>query len=355
MGDKDRFRSDRRGFVQGALATSAILTVGGARALAQPRGKMTVGFGAVDLHCLTPFVAKSGKFFEEAGLDVTLIDTQTGPRSRQVLAAGQVLVALSAAMDAPALTIAGRRSRIIFGIDRKMDWANIVVRKEDVDSGRIRSLRDLSGKTIASTQPKSASEAVFRYLLGQVGVEDAKIRAVGNNTTCLAMLKSKQVDATFAAPLHLDQITQADGWAAAVFSTGDEKTWNDVVGGEAPGLAYYALESALQDRPDDLRAFVTAMVKAQDFILKKDVETVEEMVFEDYFAAFNRVAFRRALGFMKQSIFSSTNIIEADAYDRMLTVMRVGELQTADELANPDVAYNRGTSFDFVKKARGLG
>jgi NitT/TauT family transport system substrate-binding protein len=351
MATGNRFRINRRGFMQGAVATAAVVSTG-RRAFAQSR-TMTMGIAGVDLQYLTPYVAKSGNHFRDAGIEVEFIDTQSGPRTRQALAAGQVLVGLSAAADSPALTIAGRRSSIIFGVDRKMSWANILVRKEDVESGAIKSLADLSGKVVACTQPKSASEATIRYLLDRAGVNDAEIRAAGSIATAFATLKSKQVDASFAPLLNLDQATQVEGWGAALFSVGDDAAWNEVVGGEAPGVACYILENSLHERTDDLRAYVSAMVKAHDFIMQNDVKTVGDVVFDDFFPGFDRAAFDRALTQMKVSVYSTTNIIDAEAYERMLTVMRLGELQTPEELAHPDVAYDRAVSFDFVREARG--
>lgn len=41
----------------------------------------------------------------------------------------------------------------MFGFDRKLTYANVIVRREDFDSGKIKSLKDLAGKRVGATQP----------------------------------------------------------------------------------------------------------------------------------------------------------------------------------------------------------
>ena len=57
-----------------------------------------------------------------------------------MLAAGQILFGATAATAAPALSLAGKPAVLVFGFDRKLTYANVIVRREDYESGKIRTL-----------------------------------------------------------------------------------------------------------------------------------------------------------------------------------------------------------------------
>jgi len=74
-----------------------------------------------------------------------------------MLAAGQILVGTSGANDPMTVTLAGKPATLVFGLDRKITYANMLVHKENYDSGKYRALKDLGGTRIAVTQPQSAT------------------------------------------------------------------------------------------------------------------------------------------------------------------------------------------------------
>src|SRR5260370_41288425 len=59
---------------------------------------------------------------------------------------------------------------------------------------------------------------------------------VGNVETMLGSLKTKQVDVLSSA---ISVVTEAEknGWGKVIYAPSDEKTWNAVIGGPAPGHA----------------------------------------------------------------------------------------------------------------------
>lgn len=89
-----------------------------------------------------------------------------------MLAAGQIVFGATAATAAPALTLAGKPATLVFGFDRKLTYANVIVRREDFDSGKIKSLKDLAGKRVGATQPQSSTWLMALYLMQKAGVAD---------------------------------------------------------------------------------------------------------------------------------------------------------------------------------------
>ena len=178
---------DRRSFLE--------VTLGGTLALALPRpslaqgrklGKIEYGVASVDAIYATPYVALKKNFFEAEGLEVAYLNSQSGPRSKQMLAAQQLFVTTTGANDSVALTLSGKASVLVFGLDNRVGFANILVNKELYDSGKVKKLEDLAGQTLAVTQPQAATWLMAVYILDKVGVKDkVMIRGLGDFVTMM--------------------------------------------------------------------------------------------------------------------------------------------------------------------------
>jgi NitT/TauT family transport system substrate-binding protein len=132
--------------------------------------------------------------------------------------------------------IAGKPATLVFGFDQRAPFANILVRKQDNDSGKIRSVKDLADKTVAMTQPQSATWLMATYIADRNGVKDkVTVRGLGDFATMLAAVKSGQVDAAVATISMIDSAKQ-QGWGYALFDVTDEKTWLKLFGGPVPGV-----------------------------------------------------------------------------------------------------------------------
>src|SRR5690606_12556331 len=203
---------------------------------------------------------------------------------------GQILFGAPAATAAPALTLAGKPATLIFGFDRKLTYANVIVRREDFDSGKIKTLKDLAGKRVGATQPQSSTWLMAVYLMQQAGIADqVDIRPLGDLATMLGALKTGSISASMATMSMMEQ-AQAEGWGVPIFDATTEASWNAFMGGDVPGIAALTLQDTIQKRPEVVQAFVTAMVKAQDFISANSAQAVTDAIYDDYLHAFGRPA-----------------------------------------------------------------
>jgi len=147
--------SRRRAIGSGFAAAAGLAW--GRRAAAQALPRIGYGCGSIDVIFTVAYVTLKQGYFRDAGLDVDYLNSQSGPRTKQMLAAGQILVGSSGASDPMTVTVAGKPATLIFGLDRKITYANMLVHKDDFDSGRFRVLKDLSGQRIGVTQLQSAT------------------------------------------------------------------------------------------------------------------------------------------------------------------------------------------------------
>ncbi|HVR51119.1 MAG TPA: ABC transporter substrate-binding protein [Pseudorhodoferax sp.] len=336
------------------LGTAAFGALGaGSAARAQPKlGKLSYGQGSIDPIFTAGYVALKKGYFAEGGLDVEYLNSQSGPRTSQMLAAGQILFGATAATAAPALAIAGKPAALVFGFDKRMTYANVIVRKADYDSGKFKSLKDLAGQRIGATQPGSVTALMAIYLMEQAGISGkVDIRPLGDLATMLGALKTGSVAASMATASMMEQAV-AEGWGQPIFNGTDDAVWNEFMKGDVPGIAAYALRETIDKRPEVVQAFVTGLVKAQDFINTSTPDAITTLIYEDYLKALTRPSVLEAITQYKARVWLKDNLITEDAYNRMGRIMGEGRQFSNEQMRT--VPYAQCVDMRFVRQARGL-
>ena len=338
-------------------AGGALAMVGGISSWMPARAaaltKVGYAQGSIDPFFAAGYVAMAKGFFDQAGLEVDYLNSQSGPRTNQLLAAGQVVFGATAATSAPAITLAGKPAKLIFGFDRKLTYANVIVRRADKESGAITSLKDLGGKRMGATQPQSSTWLMAKYLTERAGVGNTvDIRPLGDLTTMLGALKTGSVAASMAS-MSMMELAVAEGWGAPIFDATTDADWDTFIGGDVPGIAALTLTDTIEKRPEVVQAFVTAMTQAQDFISAQSAAAICDVIHEKYLNAFPRESVEKTLGVYKETVFLSDNIITPDAYARMASIMGDGRQFSNADMAR--VPYDTCVDMSFVRRARGIG
>ena len=139
-------------------------------------------------------------YFKEQGVDVQVLPFQSGPLMIAPLAAGELEVAggtistglLNAIERGVALKIvAGKGSNV-----KGFDFSRFTVRKDLIDSGQVKEVKDLKGKKVAVASARSGAEAIVSYLLKQGGltIKDVELVAM-TYADMLAAFSNKAIDA----------------------------------------------------------------------------------------------------------------------------------------------------------------
>lgn len=344
---------DRRTFLSIAAGGSVLATLPAFPAWAQARhGSMDYGVASIDALYAASYVTLKQGYFKAEGLDVNYINSQSGPRSKQMLAAGQLFITTTGVNDSVALSLAGKQSTVVFGLDRRVPFANILVHKDNFGPGKLQKVADLAGKSIAVTQPQSATWLMAIYIADRAGVKDkVTVRGLGDFVTMLGAVKSKQVEASIATISMIDAAKQ-EGWGATLFDVTDAKTWNEVFGGDVPGVGCYVLSESIEKRGPAIQAFVNAMVKGTDWLKANSAETIVDLLHQDYLGSFPRDGVLRAVRTYKDSVWNYTNVLDKATFDRLLRIMGDGRQFSNDELKA--VPYEKSVDMSFVRKARGI-
>jgi NitT/TauT family transport system substrate-binding protein len=148
-----------------ALVLTIVLLLAGAAAQAQSKVKV----GVLKLTSSAPiFVGVEKGFFKEFGVDPELVYFQAAAPIATALAAGAVEVGATG-LTAALYNIVLQGEKLWIVADKGREWAGfplvgIVVQKELWESGKVRSIKDLKGRTIGVTQLGST----FHYHIGNI-------------------------------------------------------------------------------------------------------------------------------------------------------------------------------------------
>lgn len=157
-----------------ALVAAAALAAGLAGAgAAQAADTVKVGINNV-ISDVVFHLAQERGFFAEQGLKVELITFDSGPKMIAPLGAGQIDVGAGAS-SAGLYNAAARGINIKVVADKgstpvHYDYMPLLVRKELVDSGKVKSVADLKGLRIGAVGPGAATNAKLAHILAAAGL-----------------------------------------------------------------------------------------------------------------------------------------------------------------------------------------
>ncbi|MDI4654910.1 ABC transporter substrate-binding protein [Xanthobacter autotrophicus] len=158
---------------RGLAAAGALAAALFGSAAAQAADKVKVGINNVVSDVVFHLGVERG-FFAEQGLEVELVTFDSGPKMIAPLGAGQIDVGAGASS-------AGLYNAAARGIDIKVvadkgstpvhfDYMPLMVRKDLVDSGKVKTVADLKGLKIGSVGPGAATNAKLAHILGAHGL-----------------------------------------------------------------------------------------------------------------------------------------------------------------------------------------
>jgi NitT/TauT family transport system substrate-binding protein len=309
--------------------------------------KIDFGVASIDPSYGPVYVALKKGFFDHDSVSVNYMNTQSGPRSKQLLAAGQLFATVTGTNDAIALSIAGKPATLVYSFDKRVSFANMLVNNKAYDSG-ITSVEKLSGGTVACTQPQAATWLMATHITEGAGLKGkVTITGLGDFTTMMGAVKSGRVDACMATVAMIDKAVQ-EGWGRALFDITDDDKWNSVFGGDLPGLSSYVLAKTAKKNPEAVQALVTGLVKATRWCEKASAEEISDLIYADYLSHFPEMSVVRGLEVFKK-IWNYSSLITEDNYNRLVGIM-TDRQYPADEMKK--APYSALVDMSFVKKAQ---
>ena len=205
------------------------------------------------------YLAEKKGYFKAEGLSVSFIPFDSGARMVAPLGAGQ----LDVGAGSPA---AGLYNAVARGIEIKIvadkgstppgyGFQPLLVRKDLVDSGRFKTLKDLKGMKIAGSAPGSASTSTLNEVLKKAGLRYTDVERVfmGFPQHVIA-LQNKAVDASMTTEPSATRAVQS---GAAVRIVGDDEIYPN----HQLAVILYG-GPFIKEKPDAARRFMRAYLRA---------------------------------------------------------------------------------------------
>jgi NitT/TauT family transport system substrate-binding protein len=260
------------------------------------------------------YVAHGLKFFEENGLDVSIVSTQGGPLAMQALVAGDVQFCATGHGQVANMYANGKSTKIVNQMQDKCTFYLV---------GRpgISTIADLKGKTIGCTKIGAETFAVGRTLAAGAGLDpekDITMVGVGDMATMASALDNDRVQAVVAwQPLTTKLIAENKGVEIARLNTAsDSKKYFG-----SPQYSFSVIQVTddyVKKKPETADKFVKAMVKAEKWIVSHKPDEIAKVV-APYFSGMELAAIKSSVEQDKDA-FSSSGIVSREGHETAVKV-----------------------------------
>jgi NitT/TauT family transport system substrate-binding protein len=238
-------------------------------------GSTSIKIAGVNLMTFSPaFLAKSLGYYEDEGLDVTIVSTESGDASVSALLGGSV-VAVTTGFDTPIeLATKGQAVQSLAGLEMATIYAFVGGNTfPDIPADDPQAfVNAMRGKRFGVAASGSTGDTIARGVFSEYGLnpdKDVTIIAVGTGAEASAALRAGAVDALVSYEPDLTQITEA-GIGRVVFdlrNTSKETTYSKL-----PTSTLQATKKWIDANPEVATKLVRAVTRANN-TLREDPQT----------------------------------------------------------------------------------
>ena len=249
---------------------------------------------------LPNMLAKRLGYFDQQGLDVTLIDEASGQSAEDQVLAGQVDAGSGSYNHTIELQAAGKNIESVIQLDIAPGEAEMVSTKE---AGQIHSVKDLKGKNLGVTELGSGTQTLTIALLHQVGIAPDQVHfvPVGAGDTFIAAIQQGKIDAGMTTEPTISRLI-ASGLAKPLVDLRTPQSTQAALGGSYPFICVFMKNDYVNSHKDIVQKLVNAYVKTLQWIHTHTAEQIADMMPPDYYAG-NKTLYVTALQ-NQLSIFS---------------------------------------------------
>jgi NitT/TauT family transport system substrate-binding protein len=189
----------RRAFGAGLVSTVAL----GARARAQSLQKVVMAAGGDGLHYSAIHIANAAGFFKEEGLELEIVDVNSGPRQAAALMGGSALFAPLGLIHEIKIITEGGSLVAASNLFAKLD-IHVVISKEAMAKTGIKEgmttdekVKRLKGLKLGITSPGSTTDTNIRTIFKARSLDPdqmAQLQPVGGGTNMLAAFEKGLLD-----------------------------------------------------------------------------------------------------------------------------------------------------------------
>ena len=282
-------------------------------------------------------------YFQQKGLNVTLIDEASGQSSEDEVIAGQVQAGSGSYNHTVELQPKGKKMECVVQLGIAPGEAEMVSAKE---AGSIHSMADLKGKNLGVTELGSGTQTLTEALLARAGITPDQVHfiPVGAGSTFIAAMQQGKIDAGMTTePTISTLIAQSVGNVLVDLRT--PTSTQAALGGNYPFICVFMQNDYVNSHKAVVQKMVNAYVKTLKFIQSHTAEQIADQMPQDYYVG-NKTAYVQALQNQLQ-MFSPDGKMPSDGPQTVLNI----EHQTGLVPASTDVDLSTTFTNEFAAAA----
>jgi NitT/TauT family transport system substrate-binding protein len=255
-------------------------------------------------------------YFQQQGLDVTLIDEASGQSSENEVLAGQVDAGSGSYNHTIELQAAGKQMEAVVLLNVAPGEAEIVSAKA---ASQIHSVKDLKGKNLGVTELGSGTQTLTTALLHNAGITPDQVHfiPVGAGDTFIAALQQGKIDAGMTTEPTISRILSTGVGKVLVDLRSPDST-QAALGGPYPFISLFMNNSYVASHKDVVQKLVNAYVKTLKWMHTHTAEQIADMMPADYYAG-NKALYVTALQ-NQMAIFSPDGSMPTGAPESVLNI-----------------------------------
>ncbi len=309
-------------------------TAASATAATGATASIKVMVGGLSKQIYLPFMlAKQLGFYDQQGLNVSLLDEPAGVDAETDMLAGKVDAVGGFYDHNIALQGKGKATESV--VSMLLTPGEVELCRTDLQ-GTIKSPADWKGKHLGITDLGSSTDFLTQYLATKNGVAVSDIHELGvqAGTTLIAAMEHKQIDCAMTTEPTVSALLQKKD-AYIILDMRTAAGAKAALGGEYPATSLYLQSSFATAHKDTVQKLVNAYVETLQWIQSHTADQITDKMPADYYAGTGRAAYVAALN-SEKGIYNPTGIMPADGPPVCLNVLA----------ANPAV---KGKTIDLTK------
>ena len=282
-------------------------------------------------------------YFQQEGLDVTLIDEASGQSSENEVLAGQVDAGSGSYNHTIELQAAGKQMEAVVLLNVAPGEAEIVSAKE---AGQIHSVQDLKGKNLGVTELGSGTQPLTTALLHKAGVSADQVHfvPVGAGDTFIAALQQGKIDAGMTTEPTISRLL-ASGVGKVLVDLRTPQSTQAALGGEYPFISLFMNNSYVNSHKDVVQKLVNAYVKTLKWMHTHTAAEIADKMPADYYAG-DKALYVTALQ-NQMAIFSPDGLMPDGAPQTVLNIEYQSNLIPQSKTIDLSTTYTN----EFASKA----
>jgi NitT/TauT family transport system substrate-binding protein len=294
---------------------------------------------------LPNMLAKQLGYFDQQGLDVTLIDEASGQSSENEVLAGQVEAGSGSYDHTIALQAAGKKMEVVVQMDIAPGEAEMVAAKE---ASQIQSVKDLKGKNLGVTELGSGTQTLSIALLHNVGIpqDQAHFIPVGAGDTFIAAMQQGRIDAGMTTEPTISRLLSS-GVGKVLVDLRTPQSTQTALAGPYPFIGLFMRNDYVDTHKDVVQKLANAYVKTLKWIHTHTAEEIAAKMPADYYAG-NKDLYVKALQ-NQLAIFSPDGAMPTGGPQAVLNIAQVTNADVQGKQIDLSATYTN----EFVSKVAG--